>query len=93
MTFALILLTGLFYLVPSIIESFCFLTEANVNSKLNYIYTDIKYLRNFVYTTTFFSLLFSFYNFILLRYFFYFLFFYSNYLYFYTIKRWYQYIS
>jgi hypothetical protein len=93
MSFTIIILTGLFYLIPGIVEMLCRSSESIGNMKASNIYFDIEHKRNFIYITGFSSILFSFTNTYMLRYFFYILFLFSIYSYYSTIKKWYKYLS
>jgi hypothetical protein len=82
-----IIILGIFYLIPGITELLVNTTNSFGNLRDSSIYLDIKYKRNFVYTTLFSSVIFSFTKLYMLRYFFYILFLFSNYSYFITIQK------
>jgi|APFre7841882793_1041355.scaffolds.fasta_scaffold190420_1 hypothetical protein len=87
MTFFIIILTGLFYLIPGMAEIICETAESSGNFYIIGAALDVKYKRNFVYITTFSSILFSFTKLKMLQYFFYSLFLFSNYSYYKTIQK------
>lgn len=93
MTFSVILLSGLFHLIPGLTEILLYYNENQANMRLACIYLDIRYKRNFVYVTGLSSIIFSFTNLNILKWFFYSLFLFANYSYFNIIKKWYPYIS
>jgi hypothetical protein len=73
----IILVTGLFYLIPGIIDMLLYHSESINNLRLSIALLDLKYKRNFVYITTFSSILFTMKKVFLLQYFFYCLFLFS----------------
>jgi hypothetical protein len=87
MTFNIIIITGVFFLIPGMTELLSNSTEALGNIIETQMYLDIQYKRNFVYTTSFFSILFLLTKMSILRYFFYILFLFSTYSYFVEIKK------
>jgi len=88
MTFSVILITCLFYLIPGMTEKLSHYNKYVVSTGLACEYLDIQYKRNIVYITAVSSIFVSFTKMYILRYFLYSLFLFSNYSYFTTIKRW-----
>jgi hypothetical protein len=82
-----IIALGTFYLMPGVTELLINSTNSFGNLRDSHIFLDIQYKRNFLYTTLFSSIIFSFIKMLMVRYFLYILFLYSIYLYFVTIKK------
>jgi hypothetical protein len=92
MSINIIILTGLFYLVPGMVEFPIMYAERNGNMGLQGLYLDIKNKRNFVYTTASSYIIFSFTKMYIVKHFFCILLLFSNYCYFNTIYTWKNYI-
>lgn len=82
MAFSIIILTGLFYLLPDMIDLLYNATEGFGNISFNSIYLDVMNKRNFVYMSGVFSIINVFMPFKILRSFSYGLFIFSIFLYF-----------
>lgn len=93
MSFTIIILKGLFYLIPGTAEMLYRSSESIRNIRMSNIYFDVQHKRNFIYITGFSSIFFSFTKTYMLRYFFYSLFLFSIYSYYSTIKKWHKYLS
>jgi hypothetical protein len=93
MTFSIIILTGLFNLVPGIAEMPYHYTQASGNMGLNGIYLDVLNKRNFVYISGIFSIITLFIPFKMISLFSYGLFAFSIFLYFSSIKKWHKYLT
>ncbi len=93
MTFIIIILSGLFYLIPGNAEILCRYTSDSGNRGLNRIYLDIINKRNLIYISGSFSLILLYAPFKVLRYLSYLLFIFSVLLYFHSIKRWHSYLT
>jgi hypothetical protein len=83
----IILVTGLFYLIPGVLDMLLYHSESINNLRLSIALLDLKYKRNFLYITTFSSILFTMKKVFLLQYFFYCLFLFSFHSYLNSIKR------
>ena len=92
MTFSLMLLSGLFHLVPGNAEIVCQCTTSSGNMGLYGVYMDVINKRNFVYGSLFLGFVSLFTPFKLLRAFSCGLVLFSLFLYFSVIKKWYQYL-
>ena len=93
MTFGIIILSGLFYLIPGNAEMLCRYTADSGNIGLNSIYLDVMRKRNLIYMSGSFSLILLFTPFKVLRLFSYFLFVLFVSTYFYSMKSWHPYLT